>query len=97
MRRLHVIDNYDRMGGEIYYREHEKYAHDPELREAYEAGYHCGRKEAYKELSGEQYGERRTYPPMMREHDGIIRYRENEDWDDPYQERRRRDSRGRYM
>lgn len=99
MRKLHVIDSYDRMGGEIYYRE-EKYAHDPELREAYECGYKHGRKEAYKEIMEEQYGERRygrTYPPMMREHGrGGIDYRED-DWDDDYSERRRRSSNGRYM
>lgn len=82
------------MGGEVYYRHAEKYEHDPELMEAYECGYKAGRKEAYKEIMEEQYGgyhERRigrTMPPMMRERD----------WDDDdYSERRRRDSRGRYI
>ena len=32
MRRLHILRDFDRMGGEIYYRE-DKFAHDPELLE----------------------------------------------------------------
>lgn len=94
MRRLHVIDSYDRMGGEVYFRHADKYAHDPELMEAYHCGHKEGRKEAYKEIMEEQYGgyhERRDWremPPMMREHD--------HDWDD-YSERRGRDSMGRYI
>lgn len=82
MRRLHVIDNYDHAG--VYFRE-DKFAHDPELLEAYHCGHKDGRKEAYKEIMEEQYGERRygrTYPPMFREHDRewdeddeIIKYR----------------------
>lgn len=94
---MRIIDDPEYAG--IFYREHEKFMHDPELKEAYEAGYHCGRKEAYKELSGESYGERRDYrdwPPMYREQGGRsgMNYRDD---DDGYMERRRRDSRGRYM
>lgn len=93
MRRVHVIDGYDRMGGEVYYRE-EKFAHDPELREAYE----CGRKTGWREAMEESerrggYHERldwRTMPPMMRESD--------RGWDDDeVSYRRGRDSMGRYI
>lgn len=94
---MHIIDNYDRMGGEVYYRE-DKYAHDPELREAYECGYKHGRKEAYKEIMEEQYGGSynhrdygRTYLPMMREHDR--EWREPEDDEVMYRRRRRADGR----
>lgn len=92
MRRLHVIENFDRMGGEVYFRE-EKFLHDPELREAYECGYKHGRKEAYKELMEEQYGERRDWremPPAYREHphSPII--------DDDVEYRRRRRANGRF-
>lgn len=89
---MHVIEDFDRMGGEIYYKK-EKYAHDPELREAYE----CGRKQGWREAmrEAEDYHERRVY-----DHDGIIKYRhEDEDWDDDdYMERRRRSRiTGRYI
>lgn len=94
MRRLRIIDD------GIDYRHADKFDHDPELREAYECGYKHGRKEAYKEIMEEQYGDSynhrergRTYPPMMREHDR--EWREPEDDEIAY--RRRRDSRGRYM
>lgn len=87
-----------RMGGEVYYRKQD-YMRDPELREAYECGYKHGRKEAYKEIMEEQYGERRDWremPPMMREHNrGGVDFRE-EDWDDDYSERRYRNSMGRF-
>lgn len=107
MRKLHIIDSYDRMGGEVYYRHADKYAHDPELREAYECGYKHGRKETYKEIMEEQYGggyhERRDWremPPMMRENDrymdGRPDYRQD-GYDDPYNERRGRDGMGRYI
>ena len=94
MRKLHVIDNYDRMGGEVYFRHAEKYAHDPELMEAYECGYKHGRKEAYKEIMEEQYGGSynhrehmgRTMPPMMREHER--EWREPEDDEVSYRRRR---------
>ena len=104
MRRMHVIDSFDRMGGEVYYRE-EKFMHNPELREAYECGVKEGRKEAYKEIMEEQYGERRHMgrdniayrdrwrdePPMMREN----KWREPED--DEIEYRRRRRANGQYM
>lgn len=103
MRRLHVIESADHhMGGEIYYRHHEKFAHDPELREAYECGYKHGRKEAYTEIMEEQYGhgdyhERhygRTMPPMMREHDHD--WRQPEDDEIVYRRHRSRMT-GRYI
>lgn len=92
MRRLHVIEDYDRMGGEIYYRE-DKCRHDPELREAYE----CGKKDGWRAamIEAENYHERRVY-----DHDGIIKYRHDDEWDDDdmYNERRRRSRRtGRYI
>lgn len=100
MRRMHIIDEPHRMGGEVYYRE-DKYAHDPELREAYECGVKEGWRHAMEEQYGHGYNERRDWrelPPMMREHDRYgDRPRYREDYDDDYSERRRRDSRGRYM
>lgn len=93
MRRLHIIRDFDRMGGEIYYRE-DKFAHDPELLEAYR----CGKKDGWREAMQEadSYRERRMY-----DRDGIIKYRhDDEDWDDEdmYDERRRRSRRtGRYI
>lgn len=91
-----------RMGGEIYYRE-DKYRNDPELREAYECGRKQGWREAMEESQRGGYHERRDWremPPMMRENDrymgGRPDYRED-GYDDPYNERRRRDYRGRYM
>ena len=92
MRRLHILEDYDRMGGEIYYRE-DKFAHDPELLEAYEAGCEHGYYKAQKEMGG--YGTRRHYPV-----EDIIRYRHEDEWDDDdmYDERRRRSRRtGRYI
>lgn len=93
MRRLHVIDEPHRMGGEIYYRE-DKFAHDPELLEAY----HCGKKDGWREAMRESeheghYAERHYghvgMPPMYREHDYIA--------DDEPSYRRHRDSMGRYV
>ena len=86
MRRLHVIDEPHRMGGEMYFRHADKYAHDPELLEAYHCGVKQGWKEAMEELESGGYHERnrygRTLPPMMREHerewdgdDEIVKYR----------------------
>lgn len=94
MRRVRVIEEPShRMGGEIYYRE-EKFAHDPELLEAFEAGCEHGYHKAKEEMGA--YRERRVY-----DRDGIIKYRnEDEDWDDDdmYDERRRRSRRtGRYI
>lgn len=93
MRRVRVIEEPShRIGGEIYYRE-EKFAHDPELLEAYKCGKKDGWREAMREA--EEYHERRMY-----DRDGIIKYRnDEEDWDDDdYMERRRRSRRtGRYI
>ena len=95
MRRLHIIEG-DDMG---YRHNKEKYMYDPELREAYE----CGRKEAYKEIMEEQYGERnRNYGngggynqrDMWREQPPMYRERPYED--DEYEERRRRRANGRF-
>lgn len=108
MRRMTVVDSYDRMGGKVYYRE-DKYQHDPELREAYECGKREGWRSAMREAKHEHslYAERH-YP----EHGGHILYREEhpmhheppmyrDGWrmpeDDEIVYRRRRDSRGRYM
>lgn len=92
MRRIHVMEDFDRMGGEIYYRE-DKYMHDPELRRAFKDGEECGYEKAMREIHGE-YNERKIIDDRGR----VIRYREHDrDWDDDYMERRRRDGRGRYM
>lgn len=90
MRRMHVIEDFDRMGGEIYYRE-DKYAHDPELLEAYR----CGKKDGWREAmqESERYRERKY------DRDGrILQYRHDDDgWDDDdYMERRRRRANGRF-
>lgn len=86
--------------GDIMYR-HDKYAHDPELMEAYECGLKEGRKmgwrEAMEEVDG--YHERRGNVTHYGA-GGRILYREEPDWDDDdeiIKYRRRRDSRGRYM
>lgn len=93
MRRLHVIESPEhRMGGEIYYRE-EKYAHDPELLEAYKCGKKDGWREAMREAEG--YSERRIVDP-----DEYIRYRhDTRDYDDGDIDYRRRRSpyTGRYI
>lgn len=88
------------MDGDIMYR-HDKYAHDPELMEAYECGLKEGRKmgwrEAMEEVDG--YHERRGNV-IHRGGDGSrILYREEPEWDDDGEivYRRRRDSRGRYI
>lgn len=91
---MRVYSEPDFIGGGIMYRK-SKYEHDPELLEAYECGKKDGWREAMEE-SEHRYAERHTMPPIMRERDNVIRYRDD-DWDDPYMERRRRDSRGRYM
>lgn len=88
-----MIEDYDRIGGEVYFRE-DKFAHDPELLKAYK----CGKKDGWREAMEEadSYRERRVY-----DHDGIIKYRHDDydDWDDDdYMERRRRSRRtGRYI
>lgn len=101
MRRLHVIENFDRMGGEVYFRE-DKYRHDPELLEAYKCGKKDGWREAMEEAQG-GYSERRMYDDrgrviqyrdfgrdhiLYRDHDGMM--------PDDYDERRRRRADGRF-
>lgn len=84
----------------IFYRK-EKYEHDPELMEAYE----CGRKDGYREAmeEAEEYHERRGNTTHYGGDGSRILYRDSRrgrswsDDDDDYSERRRRDSRGRYM
>lgn len=92
MRRLHVIEDFDRIGGEIYYKheEKERMLRDPELREAYM----CGRKEAYKEIMEDQYGERNYGGGGYNHREGGMGYRE-EDYDG-YGERRGVRGTGRY-
>ena len=53
MRLRRIIQDYDRMGGEIYYRK-DDFIHDPELLEAYE----CGYADALREMR-DGYHERR--------------------------------------
>lgn len=80
------------MGGILYRGDKERFMQDPELREAFEAGCKHGYHKAHKEM--EEYHERRMYG----DHDGIIHYRDDRDWDDDYDERRRRSRRtGRYI
>ena len=95
MRLRRIIDDYDRIGGEIYYRK-DKYKHDPELMEAYECGKKDGWREAMEESDG--YHERRGNVTHYGA-GGRILYREEPEWDDDgdVEYRRRRDSRGRYM
>lgn len=102
MRRLHVIDDFDRMGGEVYFRgEKERFMHDPELREAFEAGCEHGYHKAMKEMDG-GYNERTTHWGGQGGRDILYRggrdgmnYRDD---DDDMDYRRRRSSRtGRYM
>lgn len=85
MRRMHEIYSPDYAG--IFYKK-EKYMHDPELREAYECGVEHGYEKAREEHG---YGERRVYDDR-----GRVLYRDHY-WDEDYDERRRRDSRGRFM
>lgn len=96
MRLRRIIDDYDRIGGEIYYRK-DKYKHDPELMEAYECGKKDGWREAMEEVEG--YHERRGNVTHLGA-GGRILYRNDDDsemWDDEVEYRRRRDNRGRYM
>lgn len=96
MRLRRIIDDYDRIGGEIYYRK-DKFAHDPELMEAYECGFADAMRKVYDE---DGYHERRGGVTHLGA-GGRILYRHDPDremWDDGDVEyRRRRDSRGRYM
>jgi len=94
MRLRRIIDDYDRIGGEIYYRK-DKYKHDPELMEAYE----CGKKDGWREAMAEadDYYERRGNVTHYGA-GGRILYREEPDWEDDGEVvyRRRRDSMGRF-
>lgn len=94
MRLRRIIDDYDRIGGEIYYRK-DKYKHDPELMEAYECGKKDGWREAMEEVEG--YHERRGNVTHLGA-GGRILYREEPEWDDDGEVayRRRRDSMGRF-
>ena len=91
MRLRRIIQDYDRIGGEIYYRK-EKYEHDTELLDAYE----CGYEDAMREMS-DGYHERRGNVTHYGA-GGRILYRHNpeydrEMWDDDddveYRRRRR--------
>lgn len=95
MRLRRIIDDYDRIGGEIYYRK-EKYAHDPELMEAYE----CGREDTMREIEDgyhERSGNVTHYGAG-----GRILYRHDPDYDREMWEggdveyRRRRRANGRF-
>lgn len=100
MRLRRIIDDYDRMGGEIYYRK-EKYAHDPELMEAYEEGCEHGYEKAMREIESDGYHERRGNV-IHRGVGGRILYR-HDDRDHMYDDgdveyrRRRRNSRGEFI
>ena len=95
MRLRRIIQDYDRMGGEIYYRK-ERYEHNPELLDAYE----CGYEDALREMR-DGYHERRGNVTHYGA-GGRILYRhdpERDMWDD-YDEveyRRRRNARGRFI
>lgn len=92
MRRLHVLEDFDRMGGEIYFKHSkEHYMQDPELREAFEAGCEHGYRKAMKAMD-DDYSERRMYDDRGR----VIQYRDDREWDDDYNEWRRRRANGRY-
>lgn len=94
MRLRRIIQDYDRMGGEIYYRK-DDFIHDPELLEAYECGRKAGWREAMEEADG--YHERRGNVTHLGA-GGRILYRhdpeyDREMWDDDddveYRRRRR--------
>lgn len=96
MRLRRIIQDYDRMGGEIYYRK-DKYKHDPELMEAYECGYADAMREVYDE---DDYSERRGNVTHYGAGGRVLyRHEPNRDmWDDgdDIEFRRRRDRMGRY-
>lgn len=88
MRLRRIIDDFDRMGGEIYYRK-EKYKHDPELMEAYECGFADAMRKVYDE---DGYHERRGNVTHYGGDGSRILYRHDDDrmWDDGDVEYRRR-------
>lgn len=96
MRLRRIIQDYDRMGGEIYYRR-DKYERNPELLDAYE----CGYADAIREMESDDYHERRGNVTHLGA-GGRILYRhdpERDMWDDDdeVEYRRRRDARGRFI
>lgn len=86
---MRMFEEPEFIGGGIMYRheEKERIMRDPELREAYM----CGRKEAYKEIMEEQYGERNYGGGGNYSQRGNYR----DDYED-YNERRRRRSNGQF-
>lgn len=98
MRRLHVIEDFDRMGGEVYFRgDKERFMRDPELREAYECGKKDGWREAMRE-AGDGYGERTTHWGGEGGRDILYRGDRRPGMDDDMDYRRRRSARtGRYI
>ena len=95
MRLRRIIQDYDRIGGEIYYRK-ERYEHNPELLDAYE----CGYEDALREMR-DGYHERRGNVTHYGA-GGRILYRhdpERDMWDDDdeVEYRRRRNARGRFI
>lgn len=92
MRLRRIIQDYDRIGGEIYYRK-ERYEHNPELLDAYE----CGYEDALHEMRDGYYERRGNVTHYGA--GGRILYRRDDDRmydDDDVEYRRRRDSMGRY-
>ena len=95
MRLRRIIQDYDRIGGEIYYRK-ERYEHNPELLDAYE----CGYEDALREMSDGYYERRGNVTHYGA--GGRILYRhdpERDMWDDDdeVEYRRRRNARGRFI
>ena len=92
MRLRRIIQDYDRIGGEIYYRK-ERYEHNPELLDAYE----CGYEDALHEMRDGYYERRGNVTHYGA--GGRILYRRDDDRmydDDDVEYRHRRDSMGRY-
>lgn len=93
MRLKRIMHDYDRMGGEIYYRK-EKYEHDPELMEAYECGFADAMRKVYDE---DGYHERRGNITHLGA-GGRVMYRHDDDMydDGDVEYRRRRRANGRF-
>lgn len=75
MRLRRIIDDYDRIGGEIYYRR-DKYERNPELLDAYE----CGYADAIREMESDGYHERRGGATHLGA-GGRILYRHDDEYD----------------
>lgn len=89
MRRLHMIDEPEYAG--IFYRHH-----NPEVREAYECGKKDGWREAMLEAEYSGFGQRGGRNGYSNR--GGMGYRDEDDYEPEYDERRRRSSRtGRYI